>query len=138
MQNNIKLCDKNILSFKISYSILGRCDFSINTKERGIKVQHSRTYHGDTFLEEEDLKETNIKHKIQLEYYTFKETKENKYGIEIIKKEYKENKIDEESNSMQFITNNSQKVIDIINTLKEYKVTPIGLNDVLEDLLKAN
>ena len=32
----------------------------------------------------------------------------------------------------------AKKVIEIIDTLKKYKVTPIGLNDVLEDLLKAN
>ena len=103
-------------------------------------MQHSRTYHGETFLEEEDLAETNIKNKVQLEYYTTKQTNQKKdvYGIEIIKKEFKTNGIDTEMSSINNISNSSQKVIEIINTLKEYKVTPIGLNDVLEDLLKAN
>ena len=41
-------------------------------------------------------------------------------------------------NNIENISNSSDKVIEIINTLKKYKVTPIGLNDVLEDLLKAN
>ena len=83
--------------------------------------------------------ETNIKNNIQLEYYTFKETKDkiNTYGIEVIKKEYSKNGIDTESSSRNDISYSSQKVIEIINTLKENKVTPIGLNDVLEDLLKA-
>ena len=103
-------------------------------------MQHSRTYYGETFLENTDLEETNIKNRIKLEYYTTKQTKEEKdvYGIEVIKKEFKSNGLDTEISSINNISNSSQKVIEIINTLKEYKVTPIGLNDVLEDLLKAN
>lgn len=103
-------------------------------------MQHSRTYYGEAYFGKEDLEEANIEHKVQLEYYTIKGTKDKKdtYGIEIIKREYKTNGIDIEASSRSFISNNSQKVIEIINTLKEHKVTPIGLNDVLEDLLKAN
>ena len=103
-------------------------------------MQHSRTYYGETFLEKKDLTETNIKNKVQLEYYTIKQTNQKKdvYGIEVIKKEFKSNGIDTEICSRNEISNNSRKVIEIINTLKKYKVTPIGLNDVLEDLVKAN
>lgn len=108
-------------------------------------MQNSRTYYGGTFLEKEDLRETNINHRIELEYYTTKnhtnkETKDEKatYGIEIVKKEYIGNKVDTESSRKEHISNNADKVIEIIDTLKRYKVTPIGLNDVLEDLLKAN
>ncbi len=103
-------------------------------------MQHSRTYHGETFLEKKDLAETNIKNKVQLEYYTIKQTNEKKdvYGIEVIKKEFRSNGIDTEISSINDISDSSKKVIDIINTLKLNKVTPIGLNDVLEDLLKAN
>ena len=103
-------------------------------------MQYSRTYQGETFLEKKDLAETNIKHKIRLEYYTIKETKDDtdKYGIEVVKKQIKNNGIDMESSSINYISNSSKKVIEIINTLKKHKVTPIGLNDVLEDLLKTN
>lgn len=108
-------------------------------------MQDSRTYYGATFLGEEDLKESNIKHRIELEYYTTEnhikeeiKDRETTYGIEIVKKEYTNDKIEIETESKKQISNNSQKVIEIIDTLKKYKVTPIGLNDVLEDLLKAN
>ena len=108
-------------------------------------MQNSRTYYGGTFLEEDDLKESNIKHRIELEYYTtknyineVKEDEETSYGIEIIKKEYIDNKIDIETGFKKQVSSNAKKVIEIIDTLKKYKVTPIGLNDVLEDLLKAN
>ena len=105
----------------------------------------SKTYYGGTFLEKEDLKETVINHRIELEYYTTKnyinkDSKEefNGYGIEIVKKEYKDDKINIESNDRKFISDNSDKVIKIIETLKKHKVTPIGLNDVLEDLLRTS
>ncbi len=103
-------------------------------------MQHSRTYFGEAYLEKSDLEETNIDYKVQLEYYTTKKTEDKKdmYGIEIIKKEHKNNVTDTETTSRTDICDSSQKVIEIINTLKKYKVTPIGLNDVLEDLLKAN
>lgn len=108
-------------------------------------MQNSRTYYGGTFLEEEDLKESNIKHRIELEYYTtkrhineFEENEKNSYGIEIIKKEYIDNEIGIETGIKQQVSDNAKKIIEIIDTLKKYKVTPIGLNDVLEDLLKAN
>ena len=106
-------------------------------------MQHSRAYYGGTFLETEDLQETNINNKIELEYYATKdynneEDKKTTYGIEIIKKEYKNNQIDTESSNIQNVSKNREKVIEIIDTLRKYKVTPIGLNDVLEDLLKVN
>lgn len=99
---------------------------------------NSKTCYGMTYFDEKDLKETKINHRIELEYYRTKEnTKDDfKYGIEIRKKEYINDSITEESNNIKNITNSSDKVIEIINTLKQHKVTPVGLNDVLEDLLK--
>lgn len=109
------------------------------------KVYNSRAYYGATFLGEEELKETNINHRIELEYYTTKnhinkntEDEITTYGIEIIKKEYENDKINMESSNREYISSNVDKVIEIIETLKKHKVTPIGLNDVLEDLLRAN
>ena len=103
-------------------------------------MNSSKAYYGKTYFDENDLKETKINHKVELEYYKTKQnTNDNfKYGIEIRKKEFIDNGIKIESNNIENISNNSDKVIEIINTLKKYKVTPIGLNDVLEELLKAN
>lgn len=103
-------------------------------------MKNSKTYYGMTYFDENDLKESTINHRVELEYYAIeKNTKEEtKYGIEIQKKEYVNNNIILESNNIDNISNNSKKVVEIISTLKEYKVTPVGLNDVLEDLLKAN
>ena len=99
-----------------------------------------KTCYGMTYFDENDLKETQINHRVELEYYKTNKYEENdfKYGIEICKKEYINDNITVETNKIENITNSSDKVIEIINTLKKYKVTPIGLNDVLEDLMKAN
>ena len=103
-------------------------------------MNNSKTYYGMTYFDENDLKETKTNHRVELEYYTTKRNTQEKieYGIEILKKEYINDIITEESNNIESISNNSDKVIEIINTLKKYKVTPIGLDDVLEDLLKTN
>lgn len=103
-------------------------------------MKNSKTCYGMTYFDENDLKETTINHRVELEYYKTQQNTEDdsKYGIEIRKKEYINNNITIESNNIDNISNSSDKVIEIINTLKKYKVTPVGLNDVLEDLLKAN
>ena len=81
-------------------------------------MQNSRTYYGGAFLGEEDLKETNINHRIELEYYTItnKEIK-NSYGIEVIKKEYKNNEINTEITRKKHISDSAKKVIEIIDML---------------------
>lgn len=90
------------------------------------------------------LVETNMKNRIKLEYYAtekpicVKEEYEIAYGISIIKKEYCKNRIKCEKNSVEKISTNKRKIKDIIKMLKEYEVTPIALEDVLEDLLKQD
>lgn len=101
-------------------------------------MNYHKTCHGTTYLDENDLEEAGTNHEIKLAYYETKEKINNNliYGIEIQKKEYIKDDVICESNKVKHISSNSDKVINIIKTLKHYKVTPIGLNDVLEDLLK--
>ncbi|MBE5819278.1 MAG: hypothetical protein E7310_00355 [Clostridiales bacterium] len=105
-------------------------------------MEASRTYHGGTFLGWDDLQEAKINHRVELEYYQTKNDINNilnedeaKYGIEILKKEYEKDGIYIESNNIKNVCDSSKKVIEIINVLKKNKVTPVGLQDVLDDLL---
>lgn len=105
-------------------------------------MEASRTYHGGTFLGWDDLQEAKINHRVELEYYQTKNDINNilneddtKYGIEILKKEYEKDRIYIESNNIKNVCDSSKKVIEIINLLKKNKVTPVGLQDVLDDLL---
>lgn len=98
------------------------------------------TYYGATLLNGEN---TNIKNKIKLEYYVIEEklhmkAKEDFYGISIIKKEYEDNKIRFERQSVEKIATTKNRIKEIVEILKNCKVTPIALEDVLEDLLKKS
>ena len=97
-------------------------------------MSNSKTYCGYTFFNKEETKD-----KIKLTYYTTKEKLKEEsevYGIEVVKKEYQNNNLNEEISNIDNVTSDLEKVIEIIKTLKRHKVTPIGLSDVMEDLLK--
>ncbi len=99
------------------------------------------TYYGTTLLDETDLVETRNKNKIELDYYGIKKhgkitKRKTFYGIAIVKKEYMKDEIKFERNIIEKITTNERKVVRIIEKLKNCKVTPIGMEDVLSDMLK--
>ena len=97
-------------------------------------------YNGATILNEHDL--VDGEHKIMLEYYRtkrhyIKRTKlKTFYGIKIVEKKYGKDKIIHEENCINKISTNESIINEIINKLRKCKVTPIGLNDVLTDLMK--
>ena len=100
-------------------------------------------YYGATLLDETDLVESNNDSKILLEYYGNKKRSIEKtklktfYGITIVKKEYKKDEIKYEKNSINKISTNESTIRNIIEMLRINKVTPVALNDVLTDMLKA-
>lgn len=99
----------------------------------------SKTLYGSVFLELEDLIETPINYPVELAYYKTNHKRNNStiYGVEVVKNEYKEDKINTETNIVNLFTDNESKVDTILETLRKYKVTPIGANDVLYELVKS-
>ena len=102
---------------------------------------NSKVYYGHTFLENTDLINSKIKNRIELEYYRTKKqknlflSKDNKsYGIEIVKKEYEGKRINIEKEKVDRITDTLNSINSILDKLKKFKVTPIALKDVLEDM----
>lgn len=98
--------------------------------------------YGKIFLDDEDLKEANFNHKVSLEYYKINEIKKgfmgkNKetYGIEIVKKEYLGKDIIEEAIDIKNVTKRENKLDKILEKLKTCKVTPVGLEDVLKEII---
>ena len=61
-----------------------------------------------------------------------------KYGIKVVKTEYlgKDSNIEDET--IKYLSNNEQKVDEILNTLKQNEVTPIATKDVVSDLSKSS
>lgn len=103
----------------------------------------SKVYYGNTFLDKIDLKENNLKNRIELEYYRTKKRKNfflredtESYGIEIVKKEYQGKKVNIEKEKMDRISNKKSTIDLILNKLKEFKVTPITLKDVVHDIMQ--
>lgn len=103
---------------------------------------NSKVYYGNTFLEVKKAN-SNIKNRIELEYYRTKKRKkhflkENSeiYGIEIVKKEYQGKKINIEKEKIDKISETKSSIDAILNILKKFKVTPIALKDVIDDMMK--
>ena len=104
-----------------------------------------KTFFDGIFISKEHLNEAGIKFPIKLEYYktTREESNEiareneNKYGIEIVKTEYREGNVRVETKEINNIANNIKDQEKILTLLRDNEVTPIGVEDVLEDLLKV-
>lgn len=97
--------------------------------------------YGETFINTTDSEE--ILEPIKLSYYkifhledTLQEDKVT-YGIEIVK-EHKDNNIAmTETKELEHRIAEEEHANALLELLKTYKVTPIGLQDVLEDFEKA-
>ena len=97
-----------------------------------------KTFFDGIFIDEEKLKEEGKKYPIKLEYYKTIADSENvkaKYGIEIVKTEYRNENINVERDIMENVTNNTLEADRILAILRNNIVTPIGMQDVLRDML---
>ena len=96
-----------------------------------------KTFFDGIFIDKNRLLEEGIKYPVKIEYYktiTGKENVENKYGIEIVKTEFKNGNINVESNEVPDITSNMNEADRILTLLRDNEVTPIAMQDVLDDL----
>ena len=96
-----------------------------------------KTLYDGVFINENKLLEEGIKYPIKIEYYKTiaeKENVKNKYGIEIIKTEYKNKNVNVETGKISNITNNLDEADKILKLLRDNEVTPVTMQDVLEDL----
>lgn len=96
-----------------------------------------KTFFGGVFIDENKLSEEGIEYPIKLEYFRTvrnKENVENKYGIQVVKTEYLDDDINIESKEIKYITNIQEKVDELLSLLKENEVSPVSVEDILEDL----
>lgn len=94
-------------------------------------------------MNREELQNIGVEYPIKLEYYKtqtnekdVKNVNDIKYGIEVIKTSYIEEKVDVEKTCIPEIIKDEVKIENILNILKEYKVTPVSAGYIIEDLLK--
>ncbi len=95
-----------------------------------------------TFVKEETLKEAGIYHPIKLEYCKIineeqmKKPEKAKFGINIIKTEYKKEGIKVENKKIEYLSNDEKRIEEILEMLTKNEVTPIGVEEVLSDFSK--
>ena len=104
-------------------------------------MKNKKTFYGNALLDAEDLKDKVNKYPIALEYYKISNKRKGLvneeyevYGVEIIKKEYIGEEIKTESNRIDNITKNEETLDKVIKLLKDNTVTPISLDDVINDM----
>ena len=102
-----------------------------------------KTFFGGKFIEKEKLTEAGINYPIKLEYYKrinedqFIKKENAKFGIAVVKTEYIPNNTKIENKEITYLSNDEQKVDEILRLFKENEVTPISVEDVLSDLSKT-
>ena len=103
------------------------------------------------YLFPKNIWRAGIKYPIKIEYYKIardenvkntnqvKETEntKGKYGIEVVKTEYLDGNVKIETKEVSDITNDINEADRILTLLRNNEVTPIGVEDVLEDLQKV-
>lgn len=104
-------------------------------------MHNLRTFFGKTTINNEDAEQANFD-RMYLEYYknvNEREIKkdEKQYGVTIIKKTQIGKILEIEEKEVKNILNRENDVDNILKLLVEYKVTPIGLDDVLQDLVSC-
>lgn len=104
-------------------------------------MHNLRTFFGKTTINNEDAEQANFD-RMYLEYYKNVNEREIKkdekpYGVTIIKKTQIGKILEIEEKEVKNILNRKNDVDNILKLLVEYKVTPIGLDDVLQDLVSC-
>lgn len=104
-------------------------------------MHNLRTFFGKTTINNEDAERANFD-RMYLEYYKNVNEREIKkdekpYGVTIIKKTQIGKILEIEEKEVKNILNRENDVDNILKLLVEYKVTPIGLDDVLQDLVSC-
>ena len=98
-----------------------------------------KNFFGSIFINRDELKEAGINYPIKVEYYKIineeEKMKQNKliYGIQVIKTEFRD-KIGNEQEKIEHITNDENEITKMLNIIKENEVTPIGLEDVILEI----
>lgn len=104
-------------------------------------MHNLRTFFGKTTINNEDAEQANFD-RMYLEYYKNVNEREIKkdekpYGVTIIKKTQIGKILEIEEKEVKNILNRENDVDNILKLLVEYKVTSIGLDDVLQDLVSC-
>ena len=136
----MQLFIKNLLPRKKKCSIIKQSLTKIGNKRRG--REKVKVFYGGKFIEKSKLEQEGIYYPIKLEYYKRLDLEKPdherpNYGISIVKTEYNPEQIKIETKDIRNLTQDEEKVEEILFMCKQYDVTPIGIEDIIQDLGSA-
>lgn len=101
------------------------------------KMNYLKKLYGRTVIDSSDSEELIEDNKIELEYYQIKnETSSKPYGIEIVKRKVENDIMNIEEKTVRNICNVEQDNNKLLEILMSNKVTPVAVEDIIEDLSK--
>ncbi len=97
-----------------------------------------KSFFGGTYVGKDTLANNNIYYPIRLEYYKTEQVENYKsvYGIEVVKTEYKEDKVNVENKVIDKITDEENTINKILEKFREGEITPAVSEEMIEELLK--
>ena len=91
--------------------------------------------YGKTIIDSSDSDEISKDCQIELEYYHIENVTSSKpYGVEIVKRNIENNSMNIENKEINNICYNKKDNFKLLDILISNKVTPISVDDVIEDL----
>ena len=100
-----------------------------------------KKFYGGKFLDKLKLEEQGIFYPIKLEYYKRIEeeskTKQKSFGISIVKTEYIKDNVKIETKEVKNLSNDERKIEKLLSMFKEFDVTPVSVDYLINDL-KSN
>ncbi len=98
-------------------------------------MNYLKELYGKIVLNNMDSDEITKDNEIELEYYQIKSvTKDKPYGIQIVKRNMKNDILNTEEKIVNNICNKENENIKVLELLMNNKVTPIAVDDIIEDL----
>ncbi|MCI8352077.1 MAG: hypothetical protein HFJ58_00355 [Clostridia bacterium] len=96
-----------------------------------------KSFFGGTYVGKDTLANNNIYYPIRLEYYKTENIENYKsfYGIEVVKTEYKEDKVNVENKVIDKITDEENTINKILEQFKLGEITPAVSEEMIEELL---
>ena len=86
----------------------------------------------------DDSSHQEVEYPIKVEYYKTIKTGENvkaKYGIEVVLTEFIHGNVNVESKTIDNISNKENEIDKILTVFKNNEVTPIGAQEILDEML---
>lgn len=97
-----------------------------------------KSFFGGTYVGKDTLANNNIYYPIRLEYYKTESIENFKpvYGIEVVKTEYREDKVNVENKIIDRVTYEENIIDRILEQFKAGAITPVVSEEMIEELLK--